>query len=123
MTDRGPRARVLVLEDHDGARDTLLRIVERGGYEGRGAKTIAEARRACSTWKPAVLLLDRHVDDGDALELARSLRAGTRHRPRPHIVVMSGVPPDDADREVVDEYLLKPATARQLLDLLARFAT
>ena len=107
--------RVLVVDDAELAGTTLLRIVGRGGWEGRWVASAAEAEQAAKTWAPDAVLLDRNLPDGDGIELAGRLR---RLLPEARLVLLSGDQVPEADLVGVDGYLLKPAAARAVLDAL-----
>lgn len=113
-----PLSRVLVVEDAELARTTLLAVLGRAGFEARATDSIAGAREEIDSWHPHCVLLDRRLPDGDGLEFAQALRAqpsGAALR----LVIMSGdLLPDDA-RNVADAVLLKPAAARAVLDAVA----
>lgn len=106
--------RILVVDDADLVRTTLLALLRRVGHEVRLASSVAEARRGMVGWIPDVVVLDHRLPDGDGIAFARELRdhpelAALR------IVVMSGDPLPDVATSVPDIFLLKPAGARDVL--------
>jgi len=110
------KRRVLVVEDDEMAATTVLRILERGGHDGRWERTTSAALDLARAWKPHVVLLDRRLPDGDGLDLARTLRA---ELPSARLVVMSGDPLHPGEDQDVDAHLLKPATVKGLLEAIA----
>ena len=111
-------SRVLVVDDAELARRTLLALLGRAGFETRAAASVADARQQIDSWHPHLVLLDRRLPDGDGVELARALRAQPACVAL-RIVLMSGDPlPDDA-AAVADAVLLKPVGARVVLDAVA----
>lgn len=106
---------MLVVEDAELARTTLLAVLGRASFEARATGSIAGAREQIDSWHPHCVLLDRHLPDGDGVEFARTLRAQPSGRAL-RILLMSGdLLPDDA-RDLADAIVLKPATARGVLD-------
>ena len=106
---------MLVVDDAELAGTTLLRILDRGGCEGRWVGTAADARDVAEEWRPDVVLVDRNLPDGDGLALAVTLRELV---PDARLVMMSGDQLSDEDVAGLDGYLMKPASARAVLDAL-----
>jgi DNA-binding response OmpR family regulator len=106
------RPRVLVVDDDDLAGSTVVRILERSGYEVCRDRTIAGARTSIADWRPDVVVLDRRLPDGDGLSLARSVH---KEHERPRLIVMTGDVLTAAEQRCVDAYLQKPADVRSLL--------
>lgn len=65
---------ILIVEDHD-LYSMALRAVLPAGSEVRVARTLAEARQRCSELRPAVVLLDVELPDGDGVERLPELKA------------------------------------------------
>src|SRR5436853_6318240 len=72
----GKRETVLIVDDHEGFRTSMRRMLERAGYDivgeavdGRSA--IAEAVRL----RPDVALVDIRLPDIDGFEVAKAIRA------------------------------------------------
>jgi DNA-binding response OmpR family regulator len=104
--------RVLVVEDDALVATTVMRVLARAKYEGRWARTAKDAREQAAAWDPDVVLIDRHLPDGDGIALAAALRQGPTP---PRLVLMSGDPVDEAAAAHVDASLLKPASIQALL--------
>jgi CheY-like chemotaxis protein len=69
------RGSVLVLDDHSMSRLLLARVLELEGFDVMEAGSIAMADRLAHAEKPAVIVLDVRLPDGDGLEFARRLRS------------------------------------------------
>lgn len=108
---------VLVVEDEPAIRQFLRTTLCMQGLRMIEATTLAEGERALADVRPAAVLLDLGLPDGDGLQLLRSLRAASKTP----VIVLSA-----RDRELdkiaaldagADDYLLKPFDSR---DLIAR---
>ncbi len=84
----------------------LSRRLERSGYLVRPATTLAAAREI-EDWD--IALLDRHLPDGDGLDLCAELRSA---KPHSYLIVLTG---DDRDESKLDgfargadDYVTKP---------------
>lgn len=84
----GQRARgaVLVVEDDDDLADVIRTLLERRGLVVHHARTKVEALSFCTFTRPNVLILDRMLPDGDAVEIVASLRQEERLAEVPVIV-------------------------------------
>ena len=130
MTDpvTGPadgRQGALILAVEDEARNAaLLRaILGPAGYDLTIAGSLAEARAALGAKTPALVLLDRHLPDGDGLTLARELRASETTAGVPILLVSASVLP--VDRIAAEEagcagFIDKPVRVDALLAEVAR---
>jgi len=103
--------RVLVVEDDALAAQTVMRVLAKAGLDGRSARTAADARAQAASWKPDVILIDRHLPDGDGVSLARALKSGGK----PRLVMMSGDPLEGSEGGAFDAWLLKPVSMQELL--------
>ncbi len=86
MTGRAagrPGTPILAVEDEARNAALLRAILGPAGYDLTIAASLAEARAAVGTRTPALVLLDRHLPDGDGLSLARELRAVRNDRRDP----------------------------------------
>jgi len=64
-----PAPRALIVEDDEGFRDSLARLVEREGFASHQAADLAEARAAVQGEPFEVILVDLSLPDGDGLSL------------------------------------------------------
>lgn len=119
--ERGPRMRVLVVEDcQDTAR--MMRVLLRGqGYEVKLAFTGREAIDVAEDFCPDVVLLDLALPDMGGPEVAEGLRR-TEGFEETTFVAVSGY---DFDRTpaVFDGHFVKPVDHDALNSFLARLAS
>ena len=109
-------ARVLVVEDDQNLRLTLVDNLEEEGYAVQAASTLAEAR---AHWKATafdVVVLDIMLPDGDGYTLCREMRqAATTSRV---LMLTARTLEDDVVRGFdvgADDYVAKPYRLRELL--------
>jgi putative two-component system response regulator len=118
MTDSVAGARVLVVDDDEGAAALLKRLLVREGYAVDTASDGASALAAIATSLPDVILLDVIMPDVDGFELCRRLKNQTATRLTPVIMVTSL---SERERRIegadvgADDYLTKPVDAGELL--------
>jgi signal transduction histidine kinase len=67
-------ALVLNVNDHEGVRYMISRMLDRGGLRVEEAGTIAEATEKVRRLKPKLVVLDIKLPDGSGLDLCRSLK-------------------------------------------------
>lgn len=115
----GPRARrVLVVDDDEGNRSTLVELLGLHGYLAEGAATGAEAIERARGAGFDAALVDLALPDVGGWEVARSLRQGRRDM---RIVIVTGWEASAArppERGLVDEVFHKPVDIAALLRLL-----
>lgn len=93
------------------------------GYDLTIAASLAEARASCRDRMPALVLLDRHLPDGDGLDLARELQASTTTASIPILLVSASVLPTDvvaAEQAGCAGFIDKPVRVDDLLAQVAR---
>ncbi len=117
---RGP---ILAVEDEALNSALLQAILVPAGYDLMIAATLAEARESLKTKTPALVLLDRHLPDGDGLALARELQASPTTAAIPILLVSASVLPVDriaaADAGCAG-FIDKPVRVDALLAEIAR---
>ena len=116
-------ARILAVEDEARNAALLQAILVPAGYDLTIAASLAEARAELGTKTPALVLLDRHLPDGDGLTLARELRAAEATAGVPILLVSASVLP--VDRIAAEEagcagFIDKPVRVDALLAEVAR---
>lgn len=122
--DGGTRPlRVLVVDDHDDAREILGRLLSHHGYDIRTAGDAVSALAIAAEFHPEVAVLDIGLPEIDGYQLARLLReipglAAIR------LVALTGYG-SDRDRERsreagIDEHLVKPIDVALLTRSFAR---
>ncbi|MHB1223218.1 MAG: response regulator [Gemmatimonadaceae bacterium] len=122
MTPTG--CRVLVVEDHELVSEAMTILLEAGGNSVRCASSVAAGVSGGLAWPADVMLLDLTLPDGSGLDVIGRLReAGALP---PVTVALTG----HDDPETVarcraagcHDVLLKPVPARELLQLVERWA-
>lgn len=78
---------VLVVDDDETVRETLVEFFATFAYTARGAATASEARRLAAEHAPDVVLLDLRLPDASGLQLLDALRAD---EPDLGVIVLSG---------------------------------
>ena len=105
------RLRILVVDDHRDAAESLALCVEALGHEALVAHDGSEALETAQRAVPDVVLLDLALPGMNGDEVARALRASPRLR-RATLVALSGWErPEDrsgAPRAGFDRHLVKP---------------
>ncbi|MBA2300099.1 MAG: response regulator [Chloroflexi bacterium] len=114
---------MLAVEDEVRNGALLRAILVPAGYDLTIAATLAEARASLRERTPALVLLDRHLPDGDGLDLARDLRASEATAAIPILLVSASVLP--VDRIAAEEagcagFIDKPVRVDALLADVAR---
>jgi len=106
---------VLVVEDESRMRRFLWEALSDRGYRVAEATTLAQAERLAEQHRPALILLDLVLPDGDGMQLLRHVR----ERRRTPIIVLSG---RDGEQDKVaaldagaNDYLTKPFGVQELL--------
>lgn len=113
------RTRVLVVDADRDVTDTLSRVLaEQTNYEVHTANTAFEAGLECERFKPHVLLLDLHLNDGDSRKVADAVRTSSNLQ-MTRIVAMSGKLTDGQAHALrsqgFDDFLKKPFQVRQVV--------
>jgi two-component system, sensor histidine kinase len=131
MSDLAPRPDVLVLNvnDHDGVRYMISRILDRAGYVVAEASSGTEALDKVQTLKPKLIVLDIKLPDMSGLDVCRQVKSDpeTRSIKILHTSAVFVAPEAKVQslNSGADSYLSHPfeqeeliATARSLLRLL-----
>jgi len=120
MTARG---RILAVEDEARNSALLQAILVRVGYDLTIAATLAEARAWLRDNRPGLVLLDRHLPDGDGLDIAREIKADAATADVPVLLVSASVLPVDrvaAEAAGCDGFIDKPLRIATLLEEVER---
>ena len=110
---------VLAVEDEPVNVALLRAILSRRAFVFEAVGSIGAARTWLAVRRPDMILLDRHLPDGDGLDLARLLRREARTRSIPILLVTAGVLPADraaAEEAGCDGFVAKPISMHALLD-------
>lgn len=114
---------LLAVEDEPRNAVLLDAILGRAGYRLHVTADLAAARAWLTTETPDLVLLDRHLPDGDGLDLIPELRGDDRLRDVPILLVSASVLPHDQAAAVeagCDGFLAKPVRVKPLMDEVAR---
>jgi DNA-binding response OmpR family regulator len=114
------RTRILFVDDEPSMRSTMGAILEGEGFEVTTAATVAEALRAINTHDFDALVSDLNIGEpGDGFTIVSAMR---RTHPNCINFILTGYPAFEsalqAIRNQVDDYLVKPADVRELMNSL-----
>jgi len=114
---------ILAVEDEVRNGALLRAILVPAGYDLTIAVSLADARASLREHTPALVLLDRHLPDGDGLGLARELQASEATVGIPILLVSASVL--SADRAAAQQagcagFIDKPVRVDALLAEVAR---
>jgi DNA-binding response OmpR family regulator len=114
---------LLAVEDEPRNASLLQAILGRAGYRLHVAANLAQARDWLADSSPALVLLDRHLPDGDGLDLVGTIRGSARLRAVPILLVSASVLPRDQAAALdagCDGFLAKPVRVKPLVDEVRR---
>jgi two-component system OmpR family response regulator len=117
-----PAAIVLAVEDEPRNAALLQAILRPPAFELHLVSSLAAARRWLQMCEPSIVLLDRHLPDGDGLELVEAVRQrSTRHCPVV-LVSASALPTDRIAADVAgcDAFVAKPIRIKPFLEEISR---
>ena len=111
---------VLLVEDEPAIADTVAYALKREGMTVLHMLLVGEARLWLRTHRPAVLVLDLGLPDGNGLDLCRELRHDADPSLRALPVLMLSARGEELDRVLglevgADDYLTKPFSPRELV--------
>jgi CheY-like chemotaxis protein len=114
---------ILLIEDNDDGRETLLALLEMSGHTVEAARDGATGLDKALALAPDVAIVDIGLPVLDGYEVARRLRAAGNRRTL--LLALTGYG-TEADRARVlaagfDAHLTKPANVAELLDLIAKW--
>lgn len=112
------KPRILFVDDEPGIRATLPRILEMNGFSVRAVGTVPEALRLIAEEDFDALLSDLNIGEpGDGFTVVSAMR---RTHPKAWTMIITGYPAFEtalnAIRMQVDDYVVKPAPAEELLE-------
>jgi len=114
--------RVLVVEDHRDAADSLRILLEVSGYQVAVAYTGPDGVKAAAEYRPDVVVCDIGLPGMDGYRVARALRANPATA-AVRLIALTGYGQDEDRRRAreagFDEHLTKPADPAALESLLA----
>ncbi|HSQ57282.1 MAG TPA: response regulator [Gemmata sp.] len=115
--------RVLVVDDHPDAAESLTAVLELLECPARACLDGQTALAAAKQFRPQVCLLDLMMPGMDGLELASRLKAWAMERP---LLLVATTALADTETRVkatiagFHDYLIKPVSIPDLIDVLAR---
>jgi putative nucleotidyltransferase with HDIG domain len=108
-------ARVLVVDDERGLRETMALFLEKEGHSCAKAQDVQSALDAVAAEPFDVVVSDIVMPGRDGLDLLRVIREAT---PRSHVILVTGEPSVDTASEAVRagafDYLAKPVSRSRL---------
>jgi signal transduction histidine kinase/ActR/RegA family two-component response regulator len=121
----GGRVRVLIVEDNDDNRESLVLLMEQLGHVPTAASDGPEALERLAAGEYDLAIVDIGLPQMDGYELARRVRASGR-APALYLVALTGYgQPEDRERAQAagfDDHVTKPLDLEALEKLLARVA-
>lgn len=115
-----PALRLLIVEDHEPTRDTLTRLLARGGHQIVAVGTIKEGIAAFGAAPYDVVISDLGLPDGSGLDLMRELQS----RGPVTGIALSGYGMEEDVRQAKEAgffaHLTKPVKIDQLRQILAQ---
>ena len=117
---------VLIVDDHEMARDTLVGMVEHAGYPAVAFANPAGALARIAEQRPALILLDMMMPEIDGADFPRRLKAIHEGDAVPVIVVsaighlLQGMRRTDVRSAGVVAVLSKPVTYTALIEAIGR---
>ena len=110
-----PPSRVLVVEDDRAVAELVTLYLRNAGFTVEHAASAAAARDAAKGFKPALVVLDLGLPDGDGRDLFRELRT----RADTPVLVLTARAEEETKisslDEGVDDYVTKPFDPRELV--------
>jgi len=117
---------ILIVDDHDMARETLVGMVEHAGYPAVAFANPAGALARIAEQRPALILLDMMMPEIDGADFLRRLAAILEGAAVPVIVVsaighlLQGMRRTDVHSAGVAAVLSKPVTYTALIEAIGR---
>ncbi|MEA2675348.1 MAG: two-component system, OmpR family, phosphate regulon response regulator PhoB [Chloroflexota bacterium] len=116
-------ALLVAVEDEPRNAALLEAILGRSGYRLLIAPDLAGARKLLAEMTPDLVLLDRHLPDGDGLDLIPEIRNSGRLGAVPILLVSASVLPRDVQAAMdagCDGFLPKPVHVKPLVEAVRR---
>ena len=105
---------VLVVDDDEAVRETLVGVLGMAGIETISAGRVDDARKLADVYSPAVVVVDYQLPDGSGIELAQDVK---HQDPDVPVLLLTGYATLDTAIAAVgqlDAYLMKPIAPEQL---------
>ena len=108
------RLQVLVIDDDDAVRRSIVRMLTAHGHDATGAVDGKEALRSALVRAPHVIIMDVHMPEQNGIDVARMLRQHPSLATVP-IISLSATPDHIADAGLFHQVLSKPCASNDLL--------
>lgn len=108
---------ILLVEDDDDGRETLIEFLEQAGYSTKGVSSSAAALEMLQTRSPCLILADYLLEDIDGKELHRQIRASLGAA-APPFVLLTGLSRSEL-KDISGVIMTKPIDVDRLLDVVA----
>ena len=118
------RRRILVVDDHVDAAESLGELLKHMGYDVQVAHDGRAALEATRLYRPQLVLLDLTMPGVDGYGVVERLRRENGFDKIPFIAVTGSRRPEDVERTRAagfSAHVLKPISIESLRELLARF--
>ena len=107
---------IYVVEDHEVIRNGVIQYLELSGFEAKGYGTLEEARAACSSRVPDMLIQDIMLPDGDGFSFVKEVRSKNQRLP----IIFLTARIDESDKIMgfelgCDDYITKPFSPKELV--------
>jgi two-component system, cell cycle response regulator DivK len=119
----GQEPLILAVEDEPRNAALLEAILTRAGYRLHISEELGAARAWLTDGAPDLVLLDRHLPDGDGLDLIPEIKSSPRLSDVPILLVSASVLPQDVEAAMAagcDGFLPKPVRVKPLVDEVQR---
>jgi len=121
MTTQREGLRILIVEDHPGQLETLVKTLGDEGYEVVGAATVAEALENAKCGKFAIAVVDLQLPDDSGIQLVHLLKAmNGRIRMIINTALASLDPAPKAAKSAAFTYLEQAGSSSELLGHIRR---
>ena len=117
-----PRARILLVEDDSGIRESVAECLEIEGYEVAALSNGPDVLEWLSREIPDVLLVDLVMPVMNGGELLERVRADPRLASVPAVLMTAAIPTAQSPVPKADALLPKPFELDALLDVVGRLA-
>lgn len=111
-------AQILIVDDEPAIQELLTVNLSHAGHAVRGVSDAEQAYQTMLDWMPDLILLDWMLPGVTGLEFTRMIRADTRTRDVPLIILSARIEERDkiAGLEAgADDYITKPFSSRELI--------
>ena len=114
--------RVLLIEDNEDARRSMLTVLRHYGYRAFEAADGFEGIATADELQPDAAIIDIGLPQCDGYEVAKRLRAGRGRKPEMLLIALTGYGSQESKQKAkdagFDEYLVKPVSPRDLAELI-----